>query len=140
VRLSDDDFAALTLLHDFKSYYEQLSVEEMLDELARIYTTGSKLISLHQQLSMHERFVEIACFYQTLVEHQRSAIIGIVTNFRETLDKVIIPLVDAETAARVNAALAASDDYIDRFGYYPRAVEMIRVGQEIQLALMSLGR
>ena len=77
---------------------------------------------------MHDRFVEIACFYQTLIEHQRSAIIGIVTNFRETLEKVIIPLLDGQTAARVNAALAATDDYIDRFGYYPRAVEMIRVG------------
>lgn len=128
MRLSDDEFASLTLLHDFRAYYEKLNNEELIEELDRVHTTGSKLIILHQHLALHKRFVEIACFDQALTEEQRSAIIGVATGLRDSLDKVILPSVDAQTAGRASTALASNDDYVSRFGYYPRAVEMIRVG------------
>lgn len=128
MRLSDEDFAALALSHDFEEYYSLLSADEMVDELSRLHTSGHKLIALHQHLSMHKRFTDLACFDHELAEHQRSAVIGIATNLRDTLDKVIIPEIDEQTANRVRAALAATDDYLNRFGYYPRAVEMIRIG------------
>ncbi len=139
MRVSDDDFAALTLLHDFESYYAQLSVEEMIDELQRIHTTGHKLVALYQQLSMHKRFSDIACFDLTLAEHQRSALIGIITNFRETLDRTIIPEIDERTASLAKNALAANDDYIDRYSYYPRAAEMIRVSARKPTGPYELG-
>ena len=128
MRLSDDDFSALSLLHDFDQYYEQLSADEMIDELGRLHSEGHKLVVLHQQLAMHKRLVDFACFDQSLLEHQRTAMIGIATGIRETLDRIIIPEIDADTARRVMAALEANDQYIQQYGYYPRAVEMIQVG------------
>ena len=139
MRLSDDDFSALSLLHDFCLYYEQLSADEMIGELDRLHTHGHKLIVLHQHLSMHRRFVDIACFDQSLAEHQRSAVIGVVTNLRDTIDRIILPEIDAATSGRARAALTASDDYIDRYGYYPRAVEMIRVGARNPTGPYELG-
>ena len=65
--------------------------------------------------------------------------IGVATNLRHTLDDIILPLIDYQTANRAKAALAATDDYIDRFGYYPRAVEMIRVGARKPIGPYELG-
>lgn len=128
MRLSDNEFAALSLMHDFVAYYEQLNPDEMVEELDRLYSDGHLLIALHQQLSMYQRFAEIACFNDALSESQRSAIIGIATNLRHTVEKIILPELDGDTATRVRAALIGDDDYIGQFGYFPRAVDMIRVG------------
>ncbi len=139
MRLSDGDLSALTLLHDFDLYYEQLSAGEMIVEVERLHTNGHKLVVLHQHLSMHRRFVDIACFDQSLTEQQRSAVIGVVTSLRDTIDRIILPEIDAATCRRAIAALAASDDYMGQYGYYPRAVEMIRLGARNPVGPYELG-
>jgi len=58
---------------------------------------------LHQHLSMHRRFVDIACFDQSLTEQQRSAVIGVVTSLRDTIDRIILPEIDAATCRRAIA-------------------------------------
>lgn len=128
MRLSDEDFLLLSSLNDFDFYYNELSTSELIDELDRLLTNGDVNLILFQNISMHKRFLDIACFDESLSDQQRSSIIGITTNMRDTIDRLILPYVEQGMAGRVRAALASSDEYVNKFGYYPRAVEMIRLG------------
>ena len=46
------------------------------------------------------------------------------------------PVVAGDMQERGKVALAGSNDYVDRFGTYPRAALMIRVGRVSHVALM----
>ena len=139
MRLSDDDFLLLSSLSDFESYYSELSVSEMIDELERLHSDLNVKRALFQNISMHKKFLDIACFDETLNELQRSSIIGITTNMRDTIDRLILPYVEIDMAERVRTAMASGDEYVDRFGYYPRAVEMIRLGARKPVGPYELG-
>ena len=117
MRLSDDDFMLLSSLNDFESYYSELSASEMIDELDRLHNDFDVKKILFQNLSMHKKFMDLACFDESLSEKQRSSIIGITTNMRDTIDRLILPFVEIDMADRVRTAMASSDDYVDRFGF-----------------------
>lgn len=128
MRLSDQDFKHLFSLQDFTEYYDNLTVTEVMEEIGRLYTDGPATRVLFQNCAIHRRLTDAACFDSELTEQQRSSVIGVVTGMRETIEQLILPYVDEDMQERVRAALAGADDYIDRFGAFPRAVLMIRVG------------
>lgn len=125
MRLSDDEFSQLSSLNSFTDYYETLTAAEMMAELDRIYTEGQIIMIMHQHLALHRRFVDYATDDQELTDLNRSIIISVAIDLRETIDGIIIPLLDPETAKRVHAALAGLDDYISRLAFYPTAAEAI---------------
>jgi hypothetical protein len=128
MRLSDKDFESLSSFRDFSEYYENLSVDDVMAEIERLYTEGSPERVLFQQCAMHRRLTDAACFDTDLAEHQRSAVIGVVTNMRVTIEQVVLHLVNSVMQDSVRSALNETDDYIDRFSSYPQAALMIRVG------------
>jgi hypothetical protein len=128
MRLSDQDFEHLFLLQDFAEYYDSLTVDEVMEETDRLHTDGPVTRVLFQNCAMHRRLTDVACFDTDLTEQQRSSVIGVVTGMRESIEKLILPYVNTDMQGRVRAALAGTDYYVDRFGAYPLAVLMIRVG------------
>ena len=80
---------------------------------------------MHQHMAIHRRFVDCATFNQELTDHSRSIIISVTINLRDTIDNIIIPLLEPATAKRWQTALAATDDYISRFAYFQTAAEAI---------------
>ncbi|MGD0635162.1 MAG: hypothetical protein ABSA13_12940 [Beijerinckiaceae bacterium] len=128
MRLSDQEFERLFSLQDFTEYYDNLTVAEVMGELERLRTDGPVTRILFQNCAIHRRLTDAASFDCELTEQQRSSVIGVVTGMRETIEKLVLPYVDADMQERVRAALKGTDDYIDRFGTFPRAVFMIQVG------------
>jgi hypothetical protein len=128
MKLSDQDFEYLFSLEEFTKYYESLTVDEVMSEIDRLYSDGSITRVLFQHCALHRRLTDAACFDSDLAEHQRNAVIGVVTGLRDSIERLILPYVKNDMQERVRAALAGNDDYCDRFGSYPRAVSMIRVG------------
>jgi hypothetical protein len=99
-----------------------------MDELERLRTDGPLTRTLFQHCAIHKRLTGAACFDEDLTEQQRSSVIGVVTGMRDTIERLILPHVNADMQERVRAALVGTDEYVDDFGAYPRAALMIRGG------------
>jgi hypothetical protein len=139
MRLSDQDFEHLSSLDQFSEYYEGLSVDDVMAEIDRLHTDGVVNRVLFQHCAMHRRLTDAACFDNDLSEQQRSAVIAVVTGMRNDIERIILPLVSNELQDRMRAAFAGTDDYVARFGSYPQAVMMIRVGARKPRGPFELG-
>jgi len=103
---------------------------EALSKCLDLAKTGERLVLIATQQADGEvrRLTDAACFDNDLSEQQRSAVIAVVTGMRNDIERIILPLVSNELQDRMRAAFAGTDDYVARFGGYPQAVMMIRVG------------
>ncbi len=139
MRLNADDFIKLRSASDFADYYDTLNPREMLDELDRLYDMELEALALNQHLGMFRRFADLGCMEGGLKDHQRSSLLGIATGLHESIRSIFLPRVQTDHRERIEAALAGTMEVLDRFGHYPRAVEMIKVGARYSSGPYELG-
>lgn len=130
MRVDDEDFSFFLESAEFTEYFDGLTADEMIEELARLEdpATGGLFRTMNYYSSIYRRFVDLSCFDENLNDENRSDFIRIAGDIREILEKIIIPRLKPEIGENLRKAMTATDDYISRFGFYPRAVDMILTG------------
>ena len=127
MRLSDDEFAMLAEMEEFKSYFQRLSPDELVLELLRLESPSSRkaVKAMRQFAAIYVVLSHICANDKTISEDRRSHFITIANLAREALEVAILPRLKPEPLNILLTALISADYNLAAYGRYPRAVDML---------------